>query len=177
MNKKSLAAMLPLVLIAAGCGTQSSTSSPALPTTATIALAPQVSPNWWFPVLSSSAYSDTNLQMNALMYVPLLHISRTDGIDFSRSLAEKITHNADGTVYTIDLNPKYHWSNGQPVTARDVVFTWQILKATSSGASNLPWGYGGAGTGGIPTDWASVVAKIPLHRSRHFEKTSESRMV
>ncbi|WP_053958854.1 peptide ABC transporter substrate-binding protein [Sulfobacillus thermosulfidooxidans] len=161
MNKKSLAAMTPLVLIAAGCGTQSTTSSPALPTTATIALAPQVSPNWWFPVLSSSAYSDTNLQMNALMYVPLLHISRTDSIDFSRSLAQKISHNADGTVYTIDLNPKYHWSNGQPVTARDVVFTWQILKATSSGASNLPWGYGGAGTGGIPTDWASVVAKSP----------------
>ncbi|MDA8193249.1 MAG: peptide ABC transporter substrate-binding protein [Thermaerobacter sp.] len=145
----------------AGCGTSQPASVPVAPTSATIALLPQVSPNWWFPVLSSSAYSDTNLQMNALMYVPLIHISRTDGINFSRSLAQSISVNSTGTVYTIHLNRKFKWSNGTPVTSADVVFTYNILKATSTGASNLPWGYGGAGTGGLPARWQSVVAQGP----------------
>lgn len=144
----------------AGCGSSSTpTTATKAPTSAVVALAPQTSPNWWFPVLSSSAYSDLNSQMNSMMYVPLIHISRTDGINYSRSLAKSISVNSNGTVYTIHLNPKYQWSNGKSVTSADVVFTYSILKATSSGSSSLPWGYGGAGTGGLPSRWQSVVAK------------------
>lgn len=148
-------------LVLAGCGSTTVVGPKVAntPTTATIALAPQVAPNWWFPVTSSAAYSDTNLQMDALMYVPLLHISRTDTINFSRSLASSVQVNSSGTVYTVHLNPHYKWSNGTPVTAQDVLFTTKVLEATSTGATNLPWGYGGAGTGGLPADWQSVVAK------------------
>lgn len=164
-NKWLVAMSAGGALALAGCGANTSpTVSQAqttTPTAVTIALAPQTSPNWWFPVLSSSAYSDLNMQMNAMMYVPLIHISKTDGIDFSRSLAQSITTNATGKVYTIHLNRKYRWSNGKPVTSADVVFTYNILKATSSGSSTLPWAYGGAGTGGLPSRWQSVVAKGP----------------
>ncbi|WP_053959071.1 peptide ABC transporter substrate-binding protein [Sulfobacillus thermosulfidooxidans] len=155
-------------LVLAGCGstsTPSTGSSQAVKSpmgnVAVVALTPQTSPNWWFPVVASTAYSDLNSQMQSLMYVPLIHISKTDGIDYKRSLASNVTWNSTGTVYTITLNKKWHWSNGQPVTSADVVWTTQLMLAASSGASSLPWGYGGAGIGGIPTRWKSVTADGP----------------
>ncbi len=159
---RSLLALASLGLsssILAGCGSSATPSAPAPAQQAVIALAAQTSPNWWFPVISSADYGDSNFQMNVMMYVPLIHISKTDGIDYHRSLAQSVSANSTGTRYVITLNKKWHWSNGQPVTAQDVVFTWDILQATSTGAANLPWGYGGAGSGGIPTRWTSVVAQ------------------
>ncbi len=158
-----VSAVLSLAL--AGCGSQGSSSTAAsavkspVGNVALVALPAQVSPNWFFPVESSTAFSIYNSAVNYLMYVPLLHISKTDGIDYNRSLASGVTWNAAGSVYTISLNPKWHWSNGRQVTAQDVVFTMDVMLAASSGASNLPWGYGGAGIGGIPVRWKSVVAK------------------
>ncbi len=152
-------ALLLAAGLLSGCGAESAVhTQSASASTAVIALPVQVSPNWWFPVISSADYGDSNFQMNIMMYEPLIHISRTDNINYHRSLAQSVTYNAQGTRYVITLNKKWHWSNGQPVTAQDVVFTWNILKATSTGASNLPWGYGGAGSGGIPARWSQVVA-------------------
>ncbi|PSR22953.1 MAG: ABC transporter substrate-binding protein [Sulfobacillus acidophilus] len=132
---------------------QSTTSAASV----VVALPVQTSPNWFFPVLSASAYTDTNTQMYDLMYMPLVYFNNKDEADYSQSLASSIVSNATGSVYTIHLNPKWHWSNGAPVTAQDVVFTWDIMKA-ASGNGNLPWVYGGAGTGGMPNDLKSVVA-------------------
>ncbi|AUW93664.1 ABC transporter substrate-binding protein [Sulfobacillus thermotolerans] len=152
-------------LTLAGCGTTSSAASSTVKSPvgnqAVVALPVQVSPNWFFPVESSSAFSVYNSQMNSLMYVPLLHISKTDGIDYARSLASNVTWNSNGTVYTITLNKKWHWSNGTPVTSADVVWTAQLMMAASSNAPSLPWGYGGAGIGGLPTRWQSVTANGP----------------
>lgn len=145
-----------LLSTVAGCGTTHSASSSSS-SAVVIALPVQISPDWFFPVLASSAYTDTNTQMYTLMYKPLVWISKSDGVDYGRSLASSIQSNANGTRYVIHLNPKWHWSNGTRVTASDVVFTWNIMKA-ASGNGNLPWAYGGAGGGGVPNDWTSVTA-------------------
>ena len=158
----ALASATVLAGLLAACGQQSTpTATTVQGGTAVIALPTQTSPNWWFPVISSEDYGDSNFQMNVMMYVPLIHISKTDGIDYKRSLAESVTANATGTKFTIHLNPKWHWSNGQPVTSQDVVFTWDILKAASSNLPGASWAYGGAGSGGIPTRWTSVTATSP----------------
>lgn len=51
----------------------------------------------------------------------------------------------DGTTYNIAINPDAYWHDGQPVTADDVIFTYEMLKS---------------GTGFIPQDvlsfWNSV---------------------
>jgi peptide/nickel transport system substrate-binding protein len=153
-------------LLLAGCGTSSSAASAAAKSphgnVALVALPVEVSPTWFFPVASSTAFSVYNTQMNSLMYVPLLHISKKDGIDYGRSLASNVTWNSTGTVYTITLNKKWKWSNGTPVTSADVVWTAKLMMAASaSNASSLPWGYGGAGIGGLPTRWQSVTAPGP----------------
>ncbi len=153
--------ILPAAALLAGCGsgashTQSASLGPLKGGTAVIAMPPDLSPDGFFPVNSTVTYSDIDAQIQALMYKPLLDITASDKIDYSRSLASNIQWNANGTVYTITLGNKYRWSNGKPVTAQDVVFTWDIINAAS--ASNAPWTFGGDGFGGIPARWKSVVA-------------------
>ncbi len=147
-----------------GCGTQNSQASSNKNTlvkggSIVVALAPQISPNWYFPELSLTADSSVNSQLDSLLYKPLIQISsRTDKYVPSRSIASHITWNSEGTRYTIQLNPKWHWSNGRPVTAQDVVFSWNIMKAASSNQSGLAWGFAGMGSGGVPGLWKQVIA-------------------
>lgn len=149
-------------LLLAGCGaaaTKTGTTGPKSPVgnVAIVGLAPQTSPNWWFPITANTAYSDLNGTMQDNLYLPLLHISRTDGIDYARSLASDVTWNSSGTVYTITLHKKWKWSNGTSVTAADVVWSMKLLEYLSGGKA--PWTYGGAGIGGLPAMWKSVVAQ------------------
>ncbi len=147
-----------LGLLTAGCGQASTANSSSNPSTSTVvvALPIQTAPNWFFPVLASTGFTDTNTQMNFMMYEPLVHISRTDTINYHRSIASNIAYNKAGTRYVISIGSRYRWSNGRPVTAQDVVFTWNIMKAASENGAS--WSYGGAGGGGIPSDWTGVQA-------------------
>ncbi len=167
-------ASLALMGTVAGCGASPSTTPSAKGNqggTVVVAEAPLSAPNWFFPIIASSASSNTNIQTDSIMYKMLLHITNKDTVDYSRSLASGITASSNGRVYTITLNPKYHWSNGTPVTASDFVFTWNLFKAASSGAKGLPWSYAWSGIGGLPQDWGQAVAvnahtvKVTLTRS------------
>ena len=46
-------------------------------------------------------------------------------------LAESATYNADSSQLTVKLRKGVTWSDGQPFTARDIVFTVNMLKANS----------------------------------------------
>ncbi len=153
-------------VILAGCGSSptnpsaSTAKAPAsIGNTAVVALPPQTGLNWFFPIEPNTVYSVYNNQTVFNTYVPLISVTSTDGLDYSRSLAKSITANSNGTVYTIDLNSKYHWSNGTPVTSADVVWTTNLLLYSSNSSNKkLPWLNGGAGIGGIPTLIKSVKA-------------------
>ncbi|PSR22965.1 MAG: ABC transporter substrate-binding protein [Sulfobacillus acidophilus] len=135
------------------------TNAPHQGGTIVVAMTPGVAPNGFLPIYSSATFTNINIQLSALLYKPLLDITPSDTIDFHRSIASRITWNPSGTVYTITLGHRYHWSNGQPITAADIVFSWQIIRAASQ--PNAPWVFGGQGFGGIPTRWKSVVAVNP----------------
>ena len=139
--------------------TPAAQKKPAGPNVATIALAPQVSLNWWFSIMANTAYSDYNMTANYMMYMPLIQFTTKDQVDYARSLAKNVSNNASGTVYKITLHKKWHWSNGRPVTAEDVAWTIKFLEYVSSGKS--PWNYGGAGIGGLPVRWKSVKVTGP----------------
>jgi peptide/nickel transport system substrate-binding protein len=149
------AAAAASVLLIAGASTtyaaaERGAPAPALAksSTAVIALPPDVPLNGFAPILSSAAYSVYNSQNAYLMYKPLVFISADDGIDFSRSLAQSISVNGNDTVYTVHLNPKWHWSNGQPVTSADVVYDAELELAACQ--PNAKLAYGGCGIGGLP---------------------------
>ncbi len=119
------------------------------------AQSPQTVYNWYLPI-TDAAY-DYNAGLYDEIYKPLLWINNNYSINWKSSIADKVTYNKTGTVYHVFMNPKWTWSNGQHVTSRDVVFTWQVIKAASASNAPTPWPYVGAGTGDIPTGVQSVV--------------------
>lgn len=74
-------------------------------------------PRFINPVL---AISDADKDLTALIYSGLL---RAEGNGFIPDLAEKYTLSPDGLTYTFTLRENLLWSDGQPLTAEDVIFT------------------------------------------------------
>jgi peptide/nickel transport system substrate-binding protein len=150
-------------LVLAGCGAAASTSGGIAPglnsKSVTMVGGVQVEPNWYFPVVSAAACSVINYSIASQMYYPLLFTNTKDQIDYSKSIASGIVASHNDTVYTISLHHNWKWSNGQPVTAQDVVYSWDIVKGST--AKGAPWQTCGDGSGGVPTLWTSVVAKGP----------------
>ncbi|WP_053959080.1 peptide ABC transporter substrate-binding protein [Sulfobacillus thermosulfidooxidans] len=170
-KKITLASALAVTasLALAGCGsTPTTTSQPSSASlkpqsggTIVMALPADSNVTWYFPLMDGPSDSVYNAWVQSLMYKSLFTIGPTGSIDYSRSIAESIKPNAAGTQYVVTMNPKYHWSNGHPVTAQDVVFTWDLIKAASASNAPAPWPYVGAGTGDIPSGVKSVVANGP----------------
>jgi peptide/nickel transport system substrate-binding protein len=98
--------------------------------TVTFAEPPGVIPNWILPFVSTTDYSyfgdfDWDWQMWRPVY--FVGTPTTPNIDFSESLANPpVFSNSDKTV-TITLKP-WKWSDGTPITARNVLFFFNILK-------------------------------------------------
>ena len=96
-----------------------------------------------------------NSRAAQLLYQPLVWVNRYGNVDYSRSLAAKIDVSADTTRYIITLRP-WHWSDGAPVTAADLVYSWRMI-------ARLGLNYPDYGSGGIPAQIKSVTALDPLH--------------
>jgi peptide/nickel transport system substrate-binding protein len=176
--RKSLITSMSIVagasLLVVGCGNSTSASTNAAnngagnatsvaqtPTkggTINYALPPQTQLNWYLPLMTPAADSVYNSQLIDQMYKPLIWIDQNYKIDYGSSIASKITYNSQGTVYHVFLNPKWTWSDGTPVTAKDVLFTWKLIKGASANNAPKPWPYVGQGTGYIPNGIKSVVA-------------------
>lgn len=142
-------------LALAGCGA-SSAAAPVEPSTVTVALPAQSAPGWWYPIWSSTDCGGT-LFNNA--YNDLFWVNPNDSINYSKSIARSVTVSHNDTVYTIHLNPRWHWSDGRPVTAADVLFQWQVILASNQ--ANAPWHSCENGIGGVPSKFKSVVMAGP----------------
>lgn len=146
-------------VLLAGCGTQAPAAS-GRPQAVSVTLQAGLPVSWYLPVMPAAQSTLPNAQASAQLFQPLVWIGQKYTVDWPDSLAQSVTWNAAGTVYRITLKP-WRWSNGQPVTAKDVLFTWSVLKAASSSAPAAPpapWPDGGDGTGGVPQNVASVTA-------------------
>ncbi len=116
-----------LALVAAGCSSSSSSpsstgSTPVKGGTAVWAEPPSTLPTYIFPYVDSANISNVNLfDFQYLMYRPLYWFGQNGQptVDYSISLANPPT--ISGQTLTITLK-HYMWSNGQPVTASDVMF-------------------------------------------------------
>lgn len=76
--------------------------------------------------LNSMLSSDTaSNQVIGLMFDGLLNQKKNG--DLIGALAENVpTVTADGLTYTFKLRPNLKWSDGQPLTADDVIFTYAL---------------------------------------------------
>ncbi|WP_435743262.1 ABC transporter substrate-binding protein [Microbacterium sp. PMB16] len=95
--------------------------------TVTIAMTPGLTPNYIYPY-PPSAVGGTTIGYD-LMWRALYRTSlEGEPFDAAASLAEAPTFSEDGLTATIAMKD-YTWSNGKPVTAHDVVFSFDLLKA------------------------------------------------
>jgi peptide/nickel transport system substrate-binding protein len=131
-------------------------SGAATPTTATYAEQPATPPNYIFPFMSLAFFSVSNInQFQELMYRPLYWFGNgsTPNLNPSLSLATQPTYSNGGDTITIDLK-NYKWSNGETVTATDVMFWMNMLHAQKAN-----WAGYAAGT--MPDDIKTIVVNSP----------------
>ena len=70
---------------------------------------------------------NTSAILSGVMYDGLFTTNPITG-EVSPKLAKGYTISPDGKVYTIYLRHGIKWSDGKPITADDVVFTWQNIE-------------------------------------------------
>lgn len=153
------AAVLAISLVLAGCAGSATTSAPKTNAVVTFAEQPGATPNYIIP-LQSGAYlnTDTLPQFSQMMYLPLYWFGNNGEPVLNRglSLADPPIFSQHNTVVTIQLK-HWVWSNGQPITARDVIFWMNLLSAVtdpsipSIGTTTAPGpGWGASAPGAFP---------------------------
>lgn len=154
------------VLVAAslalfGCTSSTSSGSPnanapgKASDTISWALPPATVPNWIWPFSPISDFSVTNSEVQLMMYRTLYWFgdNGSTGVDYSLSLAKQPVFSNGGKTITITMNP-YKWSNGETVTAQDVLFWINMAKAEKVN-------YAGYTPGQFPDNVVSATAPNP----------------
>ncbi len=127
-------------IITAACGSTSSASAPSGGATssvpanyATFALASGDTFSWMLPLPNQANYEPWDQNAEYGMYRPLLFAGKGTQpiIDYSSSLANPPVYSNNNQTVTVSLKP-YKWSNGLPVTARDVQFFWNLYTTNKS---------------------------------------------
>jgi peptide/nickel transport system substrate-binding protein len=130
-------------------------------------------PNYIFPMYSFQVCSTTNAnQLMNMLYYPLYTYGENyrPTVDYSHSIGQTPTVSNGGKTYTIKLNP-YKWSDGESVTARDLVFWMNVMKASPS----TEWcGYA---AGYFPDNVVSYSAPNPSTFVITFNKAYDSEWV
>ncbi len=110
--------------------------------TVTFAEPPNATPNAVFPIATAGNTAAYNSAIQAELYVPLTFYDATSGklaFDARASVAKSIVYsNGDKTV-TVTLQ-KLKWSDGSPVTSRDVEFFYNLVKANKAKWANYVGG-------------------------------------
>ncbi len=132
-SRRTAAVALVSCLLAAAASAVPGSALSALAATGevTVAQQPGSVPDYIFPLVNGSdATSSDVMQFQYLMYRPL-YWNGEDGkpvANSALSLAYPPQYSNDGRTVTIKLR-HYDWSDGQPVTSRDVEFWIDLLKA------------------------------------------------
>jgi len=139
------AGALACALAAAGCAAGASPNTGHIPTsggTATYALPANTTPNYIFPFTPSQYFTVVNTDnLQYLLYRPLYWFGDR-GLPYLNpqlSLAEPPRY--QGQTVTIRIKHGYYWSDKTPVTAQDVVFWMNMMKAVvKQSTSSVNWG-------------------------------------
>ena len=136
----------------------------------TFALPPATVPNYMFPIFSGAQDSIVNVyQMQQIMFRTLYYFGNgtSPEVNETLSLAKLPVFSDGGTTVTITLK-SYKWSDGDPVTSRDVIFFMNLLKSDESNwADYVP--------GEFPSNVTSVTAPnastIVMHLNKAYSST------
>ncbi|MEZ0491464.1 ABC transporter substrate-binding protein [Kineococcus sp. TBRC 1896] len=77
--------------------------------------------------INFNPFSPSDIGSKGLIYEPLFFINKTATEEPKPLLGTEYSWNGDGTVLSVTLREGVTWSDGEPFTADDVVFTYQML--------------------------------------------------
>jgi peptide/nickel transport system substrate-binding protein len=151
--------LLALASSASACATTGAPSStaggkPIVGGTVTFAEAPGSPPNYIFPLDSLQYFNTSNInQFQNLMWRPLYFFGQGSNVILNEplSLAEPPVYSNNDSRVTIHLKA-VRWSDGEPLTARDVTFWINLLRANKNDWGEYAPGY-------FPDDVTSVTTR------------------
>jgi peptide/nickel transport system substrate-binding protein len=150
------------------------TGTPTKGGTVSYALSPGATPNYIFPITDGNHASVYNsLSFQDLMWRPMYWslTGASPNVDFSRSLAGPPTFADNNKTITMKMDKGFKWSDGQPVTSQDVLFTINLAKAAvKEGPSTLA----NYTPGEYPDNIVSVDTPDPNTVVLHLNKTFNS---
>lgn len=126
--------MVCALLLTACSSARSVVAKPARPKsggTATIAALVDEGWSWILPVPNLVSDEPNNMNFDRGMWLPL-YTTPTGSkgtIDYARSMAYPPVYSDNDTVVTVTLKRTYKWSDGYPVTTRDVKFFYDLYTA------------------------------------------------
>jgi peptide/nickel transport system substrate-binding protein len=129
---------------AGGPGAPSGGTQPVRGGTAYFAEQPLTPPTYIFPLVSGQYFTIANTNdLQTLLYLPLYWFGDggSTSVDYGLSIGDPPAYSDGDRVVTITLK-HYQWSDGETVTARDVGFWINLLKANKADwASYVPGGF------------------------------------
>src|SRR5579863_2009728 len=129
----SFIVLLSLVFTACGSGGSSTTSSKAI-----LKIAAQ---SYDFAQSGFNPYNGhPNAGVLGLVYETLYFVNVNDG-SFTPMLATNYQWNSDNTQVTFNIRQNVKWNDGQPFTANDVAFTFNMMKQYPATDSSGVWTY------------------------------------
>jgi peptide/nickel transport system substrate-binding protein len=168
LRPRTLAALGAIALSAttvaacAGSGTSGGTAAESTAASSDVAIVPTAqgsTANDIYPLVTGPQVTPYNMQdFQDLMYRPLLWYGGVPGNEFGfepqLSLASAPVFSDGDTVVTITMKKNFYWSDGVPVTSRDVTFYFHLLEADKDN-------YGEYTPGEFPDNIKSVQALSP----------------
>ncbi|GGV34765.1 peptide ABC transporter substrate-binding protein [Streptomyces spectabilis] len=113
--------------------------------TATMALPPAATPNWIFPIGAPGYGASYNYGIQSLLFMPVY-----DAVQDRRkgeltthgpsTLGLEPTYSEGNRTVTVPLRKGVKWSDGTPVTARDLEFWFNLVKANKASWGNYSVG-------------------------------------
>ncbi|MCI3271631.1 peptide ABC transporter substrate-binding protein [Streptomyces cylindrosporus] len=151
-------------LVLAGCSGSSGTSS-ASKDSINYALPANFTPNWILPIGTAAHLNTNNISIANTLWEPLIAYDGSTGkIAWNKagSIAAAADFAADNKSVKITLGDR-HWSDGKPITSKDVEFWFDLIKANKA-----QWA--GYNPGKAPDNWTSFKADDDTHFTITFDK-------
>ncbi|MET0304162.1 MAG: ABC transporter substrate-binding protein [Microbacteriaceae bacterium] len=82
--------------------------------------------------INFNPYSPSQIGGIGTIYESLFFVTNVNTNDYKPLLGTEYTWNDEGTELAVDLRDDVTWSDGEPFTADDVIFTFELLLATPS---------------------------------------------
>lgn len=138
--------------------------------TAYFAEQPETPPDYIFPLVPGAYFTVANVNdFQTLLYAPLYWYGagNSPSVDYALSVGNAPVYSDGNRVVTITLK-RYSWSDGERVSARDVVFWVNLLKAEKANwASYVPGGFPDNVTAATAPNASTVV----LHLDASYNPT------